>query len=127
MTVLFDEDGWETVRAIINGAEPVFVPFVVLTEVEYRLLQLRAERAEQDILTLEAWPVEIVESNRDWRRTAARLKAHHSISFADAWVAGLALLNDADLVHKDPEFDAVTELKHLRLPYKASNRGEPVR
>jgi predicted nucleic acid-binding protein len=66
---------------------------------------------------LDAWPVESVESYLSWRRAAARVKAQGKVSFAAAWVAALALLRDAELVHKDPEFDAVTGLKTLRLPY----------
>jgi hypothetical protein len=37
---------------------------------------------------------------------------------ADAWICGLARLLDAELVHKDPEYDTVPDLKALQLPYK---------
>jgi predicted nucleic acid-binding protein len=86
-------------------------------EVEYKLLrELPAETSEQ-MATLLNWPIQIVESTAIWRGAAARIKAPGKISFADAWVAALALLSDAELVHKDPEFDAVPSLKALRLPY----------
>jgi hypothetical protein len=32
-------------------------------------------------------------------------------------MAALAVLEDAELVHKDPEFDAVPGLRAVRLPY----------
>ena len=53
----------------------------------------------------------VVESDPDWRSAAAGVKSRGRISIADAWVASLALMRDAKLVHKDPEFDAVEELK----------------
>jgi predicted nucleic acid-binding protein len=47
---------------------------------------------------------------------AAEVKSRGGLSVADAWIASLALLHDAELVHKDPEFDAVEGLRAHRLP-----------
>lgn len=60
----------------------------------------------------------MVESNEPWRLEAARIKAVFRLSLADAWISSLATLQEAELVHKDPEYDAVTALESLRLPYK---------
>ena len=49
---------------------------------------------------------------------AASIKATHRLSLADAWIAATALELDATLVHKDPEFEKLLELKEERLPYK---------
>jgi predicted nucleic acid-binding protein len=100
------------------------MPFIVLMEVEYKLLRELGMGRETDeqMATLLHWPVQIIESDPDWRRAAARIKAEGKVSFADAWVASLALLNDAELVHKDPEFDAVADLKAIRLPYDRPTR-----
>lgn len=50
---------------------------------------------------------------------AAEIKAYHPLSLADAWIAALALNRSAVLVHKDPEFEALSGLIHLLpLPYK---------
>jgi predicted nucleic acid-binding protein len=59
-----------------------------------------------------------MESSPEWGREAARIKSRVSLSIADAWNAALAVMLGAELVHKDPEFDHVPELKHRRLPYK---------
>ena len=48
---------------------------------------------------------------------AAELKARYPISLADAWIAAAALLEQADLVHKDPEFEVIAA-PQLRLPYQ---------
>ena len=86
-------------------------------EVEYKLLREIPDETEEKIAMLLSWPTVVVESDSSWRTVAARVKSKGKISFADAWVAALALLNDAELVHKDPEFDAVEGLKSEYLPY----------
>jgi predicted nucleic acid-binding protein len=119
MAILLDEDGADLVRDVIFTRGRVILPFIVKMEVEYKYLQERPDAAEESIDILENWPVEMSESYYSWGRASAGVKALGKISLADAWVASLALLADAELVHKDPEFDAVPDLKHLRLPYRA--------
>ena len=46
---------------------------------------------------------------------AARIKGGGQLSLADAWMAALALLRDAQLVHQDPEFDNVADLRSVKL------------
>ena len=123
MAVLQEEPGAEQVRDIVYGHGTVLLPFLVLMECEYKLLTHQPQAAEESLLFIEAWPVEVVESDYEWRRRAAEIKSHGRISFADAWVAALALLRDAELVHRDPEFDAVAGLKAVRLPYNRRSRS----
>ncbi len=122
MAVLFDEDGADIVRDVVYGSERVHLPFIVLMEVEYKLLQQKPDVTEDALTILDAWPVDVVESYYGWRRRSALVKAGGKLSFADAWIASLALLADAALVHKDPEFETVDGLKQLRLPYAPSSR-----
>jgi predicted nucleic acid-binding protein len=90
-------------------------------ELEYLSLRRRSQEETQKALTLvEAWPVEIRDSTEAWRHLATRVKASVPVSAADAWICSLALLVDAELVHKDPEYDTVPDLKRLPLPYKAA-------
>jgi predicted nucleic acid-binding protein len=49
---------------------------------------------------------------------AAEVKARFPVSLADAWIAAAALLMDAVLLHKDPEFERIDGLKQELLPYK---------
>jgi predicted nucleic acid-binding protein len=128
MCVLYQEDGAEQVVEILDAAQTssrgdaaeVLVPFIALMEMEYWLRRRLAPREVEHILLLVAnWPVQVVESNPQWRRLAAQVKAYASLSVADAWIAALAILRQGELVHKDPEFDQVTELESLRLPYKS--------
>jgi ribonuclease VapC len=51
--------------------------------------------------------------------TAARLKATHRLSLADAINAAFAIRNHATLVHKDPEYDCLRGHVDMEaLPYK---------
>ena len=132
LAVLKQEDGFEAAHALLRQAErpdtgvKVNVPFVALMEVEYQLLrELRQREVERWLNIVLAWPTEVVESNEAWRRVAAAIKSAGKVSFADALVAALALMRDATLVHKDPEFDGVNDLRHLRLPYDRDVRTSP--
>ena len=52
--------------------------------------------------------------------TAGRLKADHRVSLADAVIAAFAIRRAAVLMHKDPEFEALTGLLPMEsLPYKS--------
>jgi len=56
---------------------------------------------------------------------AARLKAHHLISLADAFAAALAKTYDAQVVTGDPEFESLDRKKLvsiLWLPAKSKRR-----
>ncbi len=116
MRLLLDEPGAEEVQLIVEGDEPVALPFMALMETEYTLLRrLPRPRVDQIVTTLRAWPVEIVESYPEWGRQAAQVKTRGGLSLGDAWIASLALQRDAMLVHQDPEFDSVPDLRAQRL------------
>jgi len=123
MAVLLRENGAEQVRDVVYGRERVRLPFIVLMEVEYKLLQVSPGIVDESLALLDVWPVHTIESYYSWRREAARVKSRGRLSVADAWVAALALIDDAELVHKDPEFDGVDGLKAVRLPYDRDNAG----
>ena len=127
LTVLQDEPGTETVTELLANARSghtiVYLPFMALMELEYQSLRKLGSGATQRVLNLvSAWPVEIAHSTDEWRHRASTVKATAPVSVADAWICGLAMLLDAQLVHKDPEYDAVPDLKALQLPYKPKAR-----
>ena len=58
-----------------------------------------------------------------YSREAATTKSDgRAIATADAIIATQAITNDAELVHKDPEFEAVVGLRQQQLPYKTKSR-----
>jgi predicted nucleic acid-binding protein len=117
------EDGARQVIEVLESGLPLYLPFMALMEFEYMTERERGlADVHEAVRLIHAWPASLVESSPEWRRAAARLKARAGLSLGDAWNASLALLLDAELVHKDPEFDDVRDLRSLRLPYKPKTR-----
>jgi predicted nucleic acid-binding protein len=118
------EAGAEQVHGIISAtidrAAETICCFVTLTEVEYISLQEGGEQlARQRMADLGKLPIQWIHSDSSLCSAAARLKATHRISFADAFVAATAMQVDAVLVHRDPEFLPLSPpLKQLTLPPK---------
>ncbi len=120
-----DEPGAAEVDAILRqhaNRETLFISFMSIMEVAYILEQEQGETAaRRGVLQLKQLPVRIVESDEPLGLAAARLKAGHKLSVADAWIAATAERLSATLVHKDPEFEPLAKLIHLRpLPLKSS-------
>lgn len=123
LALMEKEDGADIVRECIadaiDGQTVLHGSFVSRTEVEYISIQKRGEAiAEQRLANLELLPIQWHHSDDALCSAAAKLKAAHKISFADAFVAALALRLDATLLHKDPEFVALSEVKQRMLPTK---------
>ncbi len=123
LTVLFREDGLDTIVGILDRAKEhqssVYIPFIALMEIEYLLLRkISPEETLATVALVKAWPVDVPESTEEWRHQAAMVKSQTPLSVADAWIASLALLHHAELVHKDPEYEKVSDLQMLKLPYK---------
>jgi predicted nucleic acid-binding protein len=126
MTLADKEPGFERVRDLLKagkrGEIDLHASFVTLTEMRYILTYDRgAEKAARISGALRKFPVQWHHSDDALRDDAAKLKAAHKVSFADAFVAATAQRLNATLVHKDPEFDALAgAIKLLPLPPKAT-------
>lgn len=94
----------------------IMLPFITLLESRYKLLRdYGTDAALASMRLVNAWPASVVESSPAWGVRAAEVKARGGLSLADAWIAALALMHDAELVHKDPEFERVDGLRHYAL------------
>ena len=119
-----EEEGIEEVHRLLLQAQRksivLFLPFMTLMEAYYRRWQVAGENAAKDLLLLlKQLPAQPVEYSEELLLHAGRLKALHAISLGDAWIAGVAQLKGATLVHKDPEFESLANLiPMLTLPYK---------
>jgi predicted nucleic acid-binding protein len=124
LTLTGEESGADTVQELITnalaGVIELHASFVSLTEVEYLTRQEEGEAiARQRLADIKALPVQWLHSDEALCSEAAKLKAAHKISFADAFVAAMAQRLNAMLVHKDPEFNLLTGLLKLHsLPPK---------
>lgn len=124
LALIEDEAGAETVQDVLeraaSGNAKILVSFMSVMEVFYITLQERdIEEARTRLRLLESLPITRVESTASLSVAAAKLKAKHRISVADAWIAALAQESSATLVHKDPEFEVMgDQIQVLKLPYK---------
>ena len=72
----------------------------------------------RDLLRLRERRIAIAELREPVLLKGGELKARHKISPADSIIAAYALVYKTTLVHKDPEFEAITELNQIKLPYE---------
>ena len=120
LTLIEDEPGADRVKEIFRR-EQVFLPWVALMEVYYMTLQERGQQeAETRFAMLRHSSAEIT-WNMDEATIirAGKIKAYNKVSFADSLISSLAIQSEATLVHKDPEYEALTgEVEMEKLPYK---------
>jgi predicted nucleic acid-binding protein len=122
LALIEDEPGADRVAQVL-AEELVLLPWTVLLEVHYVTRQRRGQaEADQRYAMVRQLPARILwEMNEPMVLTAARLKAAHWLSFADAVIAAFALREGATLLHKDPQFEALDEEVTLEaLPYKVN-------
>lgn len=118
-----NEPGASEVEAVLRRQGKrgtVFVSFMSIMELAYILEQEQGEAAAREgVLQLKQLPLQVVESDEPLGLAAARIKAGHRLSVADAWIAATAERLGATLVHKDPEFDSLGKIIRLKsLPPK---------
>jgi predicted nucleic acid-binding protein len=124
--LLENEAGADKVESCLlaasEGGVTIHVSFVTLAEVEYVITQERgATDASLALGKIKAWPFHCLHSDELLCGAAAKLKAAHKISLADAFVAATAMRFDATLIHKDPEFSALAGIvKQEMLPPKSN-------
>ena len=111
LTLRDDEPGAERVAMVLEGPDPCFASFVTRMEVLYRVWKDEGERSGRLAYEqLQSLPIQWVDQTEPLLMEASRIKATHPLSVADAWIAATALLSRATLLHKDPEFEAITQL-----------------
>jgi predicted nucleic acid-binding protein len=120
------EPGAEEVEALLaeawRGDIELNGSFATLTELEYiRTQEQDPQQASELLAFIKSQPIRWHHTDESLCSAAAKLKASHKISFADAFIAATASRLDAFLVHKDPEFNALSDTLKLRpLPEKSS-------
>jgi PIN domain nuclease of toxin-antitoxin system len=89
--------------SVLNLGEIIYI-------IERRLGRDTAEGTLGDILRL---PIQLAEASIDRVLGAAHIKAHHAISYADAFAVSLARELNATVVTADPEFNKVQSLVNI--------------
>ena len=111
LTVRVDEPGDDGVEQVLAESQRCYACFFSRLEVLYRVWKDEGEPAGRLAYEqLRALPLQWIESSEPLLALAASIKARHPLSVADAWIAAAAQQVGATLLHKDPEFRAVTGL-----------------
>jgi ribonuclease VapC len=103
------EGKYKKVKDLLASDEVLFMNDINVGEAFYVLAKERgAEKAEYFVNTvLPNLPIKVVPNTLQDVIEAARIKATHSISYADCFVVATALKKDAAIVTGDPEFKKV--------------------
>jgi ribonuclease VapC len=110
-----DEPGGTQVKALLAAAATEQA-VTYLSVINYGELVYITEReqgafaARRAIAATDQLPITVVEADRRLSFAAARIKAHHRLSYADAFAVALTQQMQAVLVTGDPEFGAVEHL-----------------
>ena len=119
-----NEEGADEVQQLLEAARArqcvIEVCAITLMELAYITEREQGEdEAARLVALVKAWPITWVYPEEKTLLQAAKLKATHRLSVADALIAAVAKLSPAALVHKDPEFAALASQIVLRaLPFK---------
>jgi len=104
-----DESGGEKVRKILKAAQAgetkLYLSVINLGEIFYNTIKERGiNKANETKFIIEQLPVSIVDADKATTIEAAKLKAKHSIAFADCFAAALGILKKAKVITGDLEF-----------------------
>lgn len=95
-------------RRAVRGNVRLLINAVNLGEVYYRLMQIAGEqRANERFGLLRRLPIEVCPVREALALSAARIKAAHPISYADAFAVATAKTERARLMTGDPEILAL--------------------
>ncbi len=114
-----DEAGAAAVEEILTacavGTAEGWLSMINLGEVLYITERERGLHGAQKVVALvDQLPLRIVDADRAHTFAAAHIKAHHALSYADAFAVALARDMAATVVTGDPEFRKVESLVAVR-------------
>jgi uncharacterized protein len=118
-----DEDGATTVEKILRerpDRRKIYISFMTFMECRYRVWKAKGRDAADEIVrALGILPIIRIDVDDALLLAASELKAQYHISVGDSWILATAIARNAILVHKDPEFDALSDRVTMKkLPYK---------
>jgi len=111
-----DEPGADRVESLLLRARSarcrVLLSFMTRLELLYTIWRREGEEAGRESLRLiDSFKIDWVSCEAEILHTAGRLKATARLSLADSWIAATAICRGATLVHKDPEFAPLKEIR----------------
>lgn len=117
-----DEPGADIVEQLLNAAagdkHELYVTAVNAGEVYY--MSFRKDGAIRANLVWEAikrFPIHFIEIDLELSLEAAKIKAGHKLSFADAFAAALTIRKKGTLITGDNEFQTLKEQTGFKVKY----------
>jgi predicted nucleic acid-binding protein len=115
LAYLEDEPGATQVGRLLGRAEKneidIWISIINYGEALYIVERERGrDSAKMAIATIDQLPLAVADANRVLTFAAAHIKAHHAISYADAFAVALAQSKGSSVVTGDPEFKKVESL-----------------
>ena len=102
-----------------QGKIRIYLHAIHLGEVYYITLREQGQDiADLAYARIKAFPLQYIDTIDDeMLRTAARLKANYSISYADAFAAALALIHGSSLLTGDPEYKKMEKKENIAIEW----------
>jgi len=112
LAYLAGKEGADVVEDLLNkagnGEVNLYLNYVNLGEVYYITFREKdVNEANESIVLVKRMPIEFVQVDERIALTAGRVKATHSMSYADAFVVATAIVKQAKIVTGDPEFKRI--------------------
>lgn len=93
----------------VTGKAEIYLSIINWGEIYYIAMREGGqEKAELYRSLISKYPVTLIEADKEHTLSAAKLKANHKISYADAFAASLSQLKNAALVTGDREFKSLS-------------------
>ena len=102
-----------------EGKRLIYLHAIHLGEVYYITLREQGQDlADLAYSRIRAFPLTYIEIiDEKLLRTAAKLKAKYPISYADAFAAAMAVMNNAFLLTGDPEFQVLEKKENISIEW----------
>ena len=106
-------------RQAREGRRLIYLHAIHLGEVYYiTLRELGKDLADLAYARIREFPLTYIETiDEDLLRTATKLKATYSISYADAFAAAIAIIKNAFLLTGDPEFQLLEDKENIFIEW----------
>ena len=117
-----DEPGADAVEKLLNEAaedkHELYITVVNVGEVYYMSCRKDSvAKANQVWEAMRKFPLHFIEFGMELSLAAAKIKANHKLSYADAFAAAVTIQKKATLVTGDNEFEALKGETNFKVKY----------
>jgi predicted nucleic acid-binding protein len=109
----------ELLKQARRGKNRIYLHAIHLGEIYYITLRERGQDlADLAYARIKSFPLTYIDTiDENMLRTAARLKANYPISYADAFAASMAIIQNSSLLTGDPEFKKLETVENISIEW----------